>query len=368
MGRPDLRLRTRQDQRIFGVALAYTAVMVALNFPFHQHVTLVVPLLLGPVVGAIALSWEATVALSVAALGGSFIAIFPAGVADHAQEAVSQGTIVAASVALAIGAWHRERAADASTRASHVASKSQAALLPTIRHTLPGVSLATRYRSASDESLIGGDFIEVVHSLYGDRIILGDVSGRGIEAVGLAAAVRRAFIEAAANEPDLREVAKVLDATVEERQDSDGEEFATALLVTLPSGPDEDLHIVNCGHHEPICMRDGTCTRLTPPRRDLPLGLGGERIESRHQFGIGDRVLCFTDGIVEARNAAGEYFPLDTAFCAVSAGESLDGSLGKLLTEMTLHTGGRVNDDIALLVFERRDDRAAVPRPSAGKP
>jgi serine phosphatase RsbU (regulator of sigma subunit) len=339
----------------------FIAVLVALNFPLHQHVTIIVPLLLGPVVGAASLSWEATVALGVAALGGSFVAALPAGIIGHPQEIVAQSTIVISGVVLAIGAWQRERAASASTRVSHVASKSQAALMPTVRHSLPGVSLATRYRSASDESLIGGDFFEVVHSLYGDRIIVGDVSGRGVEAMGLAAAVRRAFIEAAATEPDLREVARILDRTVQEREDSSEEEFATALLVTLPVGAGEGLHIVNCGHHEPICMRDGTCTRLTPSRRALPLGFDGDRVEFHYTFDVGDRVLCFTDGIVEARNASGEYFPLEEAFCAVSTGETLDGSLGRLLVEMTRHTGGLVGDDIALLVFERRDERVAVP-------
>ena len=353
MRRPDLRVRTRFERHVLLAGVALLVVLTLMNFIARHHVTVVVPLLLAPVLGAAALSWEATLFLGAGAIACSFIAVFPAGIFGHAQEALSQGTILVASVSLAFGAWQRERTAARMGRAVQVASKTQEALFPTVREQLGGVIVATRYQSATDETLLGGDFYEVVHSPHGGRLIVGDVVGRGIEAIGLATAVRRAFIESAASVPDLRTVAEGLDGVVAGHAGTHGEEFVTALVLGLPAEDPTTIEVVNCGHHEPISLRARQWRPFTPSQRGLPLGLGGERAADRFPFLVGDRVLCFTDGIVEARDDDGVYFPLGEAFTTVADGESLDDSLGELLDAMNRHTGGPVEDDIALVALER---------------
>jgi serine phosphatase RsbU (regulator of sigma subunit) len=64
-------------------------------------------------------------------------------------------------------------------------------------------------------------------------------------------------------------------------------------------------------------------------------------------------MLFYTDGLVEARNRQGAFFPLAGAAAALSHGD-LDQALDGLLQDLARHTGPRVRDDLALLLVEHR--------------
>jgi len=82
-----------------------------------------------------------------------------------------------------------------------------------------------------------------------------------------------------------------------------------------------------------------------------PLGLGTQADESQGQLRPGQRLICYTDGLVEARNAAGEF--LDRAcFEEVAAGGTLPEALDHLVELVGRHAEGRHDDDLALLGLE----------------
>jgi len=104
----------------------------------------------------------------------------------------------------------------------------------------------------------------------------------------------------------------------------------------------------------------------------LPLGLEDDFSAFTACWSPGDRLLLYTDGLVESRDAHGDFFPEDRIATALSAPDC-DQALDALMGAVHRHTGGRADDDIALLLLEhcasapRSADRhlAAIPGPAA---
>ncbi|WP_372497065.1 PP2C family protein-serine/threonine phosphatase [Streptomyces shenzhenensis] len=91
------------------------------------------------------------------------------------------------------------------------------------------------------------------------------------------------------------------------------EGFVTAAVVDLPEDGDR-ISMVNCGHPPPLLPHDGQVEPLQPAEPSLSLGLGdlgdGFRRVDTAAFGAGDTLLLYTDGLVEARDAVGAFYPL----------------------------------------------------------
>ena len=71
-----------------------------------------------------------------------------------------------------------------------------------------------------------------------------------------------------------------------------------------------------------------------------------------YPMAVGDRILLYTDGLVEARNPSGAFFPF-VDHVGVLRGPDLDACLGTLLALLLEHVGGRLEDDLALMLIER---------------
>ena len=152
-----------------------------------------------------------------------------------------------------------------------IAEVAQRVQLRPVPRSAGHLRVAVSYTSAVAEARIGGDLYEVVAPPDGVRVIVGDVQGKGLEAVETAALVLGAFREAAHNEPDLQRVGARIERAVD--RELQGEKFVTAVLAEV-SG-DRSITLLNYGHPAPVVVRpDGTVHFATPPRNPLPLGLG----------------------------------------------------------------------------------------------
>lgn len=130
------------------------------------------------------------------------------------------------------------------------------------------------YLSADSEARVGGDFYDIQPGLYGTRVLLGDVQGKGLAAVEAAAALLGTFREAAYHEPLLHTVADRLEtgmmrhvrySTALGRGDSD--RFATGILIGFPKAtPDapDTIEVVNFGHEPPLVVAPTACGRCRP--------------------------------------------------------------------------------------------------------
>ena len=196
-----------------------------------------------------------------------------------------------------------------------VAEAAQRAVLRPLPEQLGPLKLGVVYLAAAAEARVGGDLYEVTSTKdNGIRLIIGDVRGKGLGAVEVAADIIGRFREVAHEVGTLNEVAHRLDAGLSRRW-GQYEEFVTALLAEID--PDRGkLTILNCGHPPPILIspEDGV-TVLEARAPAPPLGLltlgsdaGAKEVCT---FKPNDQLLLYTDGVTEARDPSREFYPLD---------------------------------------------------------
>ena len=250
-----------------------------------------------------------------------------------------------AAVLIAIVRVHREQRL---TRVTAIAEAAQRAILPTVPAFTGEVHAASRYVSAAVDAVVGGDLYDCSVTQGYTRFIVGDVRGKGLEAVEQAARVIRAFRQAAATKATLDETVRDMNSYL--TPFFGDEEFVTALLVDLTRP--QVITLASCGHPPAILVRpDGTASFLEPPT-GLPLGIGAASEEGHFPWAPGDRILLYTDGLSEARDADGEYLPLLQIAPMLAVGV-LDDALDALLERAKAHVpAGALGDDLAVLLLE----------------
>ena len=231
-----------------------------------------------------------------------------------------------------------------------IAEAAQRAVLRATPSSLGSIRFATRYVSATKEALVGGDLYEVVQASEGVRVIVGDVRGKGLDAVQMAATVLAAFRRAAVLEDSLTGVVTELDNVV--TAVAGDEDFVTAVLAEFQD--DHTVTLVNCGHHPPLLLANGdTGSLVDTGEPQPPLGLGPKPDPVTSELPECARMLFYTDGLVEARNRHGVFFPLAERAPTLATG-SLDDALDGLLGELVRHAADEMDDDMALVLAERQ--------------
>ena len=269
------------------------------------------------------------------------------------------GIVLATGIATTV-ATVRQRQLDQIADLQRLAGVAQQAVLRPLGPQLGSLAVAARYISATAAADIGGDLYEALDTPYGVRIIIGDVRGKGLDAVRLASIVLGSYRHVAYERADLRAVVADLDRAV--ARNVGDEDFVTAALVEERGGT---LTIVNCGHPAPLLLRRGQVIPLESPAPAPPLGFMPVARPRVERLEPGDRLLLFTDGLGEARRD-GEFFPTaDRAWRLLGHGTVGDG-LASLESALVDWVHGQLDDDIALLLLEYAgpDDGPTVPIPS----
>ncbi|WP_432064307.1 PP2C family protein-serine/threonine phosphatase [Streptomyces sp. C10-9-1] len=308
----------------------------------------------------------ALLALAAHALGG--------GPARHAYPAVAALALI--TLCSAWAAHARLRSTRRLAAVQSVASAAQEVILRPPPARVGSVSIAASYVSAAASAKIGGDFYAVEPVRGGVRLVVGDVQGKGLDAVRTAATVLASFREAAQATVDLEAVGRSIECALSRR--TDDEKFVTAVLAELRD--DGTLTLLNHGHPGPLVVRrgggredgrgdDSRRGTAEPARFGLPLGLGlSDAAEPSHERAVlapGDRVLFYTDGLSEARDASGAFYPVHACAPLVRHGtpqEALDAVRRSALS----HTEGPLDDDSALLLLEAGARREIPLPPLAG--
>ncbi len=134
--------------------------------------------------------------------------------------------------------------------------------------------------------------------------------------------------------------------------------FATGILADLDMNTGE-LTWVNRGHHPPLVIRDGhLAATLESKVPSPPMGfrLGPSSGIERYQLHRGDRLLFYTDGIIEAQSPEGEMFGLDRFIEFIvrheADGMSAPETLRRLIQSILRHQHGRLQDDATVLTVE----------------
>ncbi|MGN9791482.1 PP2C family protein-serine/threonine phosphatase [Streptomyces sp. OZ13] len=320
-----------------------------------------------PLVAAPVLSWMATLLTGIAAVLA--LSVLHAVNRSFWQITVlTETTTVVTVVALAlfINILVR-RSGERLASARVIAETAQRAVLPAPADRIGGLYIAARYEAAQAGAFIGGDLFAVQDTPHGVRLLVGDVRGKGLGAVGTVAVLIGAFREAAEQEHSLEGVAQRLERALKRegtrREGLDAVEgFTTAVLGEIPRGR-ALVRLVNRGHPEPLVLHaDGALDVLGPAQAALPLGMGDlaawpDRADE-YPLPDGATLLLYTDGVTEARDARGVFYdPVERL-----AGRLFPGPaelLDALVDDVRRYTGGGSSDDMALL---------AVGRPAEGQP
>lgn len=265
--------------------------------------------------------------------------------------------IAGVTAAAALAALLRRRQERELAQVRSVAEAAQRVLLRPVPRRAGHLRIAVSYTSATAEARIGGDLYEVVTTVDGRiRVIVGDVQGKGLEAVETAAVVLGAFRESAPDEARLETVGTRIERALSRRLE--GEEFVTAILAEV--GGDHAVSLLVFGHPPPLVVRhDGAAVFAQPPEAAPPLGLAYPGLAGPSAFRVvlerGDQMLFYTDGVSEARNRRGEFYPLAERAPLLRATDP-DLALENLRRDLLSHTAGPLHDDAALLLLRRRVD------------
>lgn len=321
-------------------------------------------LAVGPLLASLIFTWRGT-----ALIGGYTLAVALALLTAqpstfNAVDVVRLAVVVALSVFAVLNCLLRERREARLSQMTQVAHVAQDALVNAVPPRAGNWTFATRYRSAAQLARVGGDLVEVVATPTGMRAMLGDVRGKGLPAVHLASTALTAFRQGCLQDgASLADVARLVDAAVTSR--AGDEDFVTAVFIE--SDDQGWLQIVNCGHPPPLLLpSDAELRALSPPSYDSPLGLAPRLRVHAHPVTVGDRLLLYTDGLMEARDHTGRFFDLATAWRSAD-GPDLERTLDQLLLAVDEHANGSLDDDLAVLVGRVEQSAPAAERPTPAR-
>lgn len=348
----------RTGSRVLAVLpYAVMAVVAAVDLTAGPGVGFLPLVSLGPAFAGLVGGWRRT---AVVGLTASVLCVglgFYDGLFDSRRGLTALLSVAGVTAAGVVAAVMRQRREAELASVRSIAEVAQRVLLRPVPRGAGPLRIAVSYTSAVAEARIGGDLYEVVTSPAGVRIIVGDVQGKGLEAVESAAVVLGAFREAAHDEPDLPAVGERVERAL--NRHLSGERFVTAVLAEIGDGPQATL--LNFGHPAPLLVRpDGTVTFAAPPERALPLGLTlhGAAAPDPYEvpFTPGDQLLFYTDGVTEARDAADHFYPLDER-AALLKDPDPEAALRAVREDLVEHVEGPLHDDAAMLLVRHRERR-----------
>ncbi len=215
-----------------------------------------------------------------------------------------------------------------------------------------GVKSDSRYVSATDNAEVGGDFFDIF-PVKDEKvgILIGDVSGKGIGATRLTLVVRHTIRALAYEHNDPAVLLTKANKVVCERCRTG--DFVTSLLIVVDPKSLE-MRTSSAGHHFPIMINEQESFSV-PLSTSMALGAipTTAYVADARQLPGGTSLLLYTDGVIEARRKS-EMFGIDKLIDVGHRHANHSGTpvpAGAILDEVLSFTGGRLNDDAAILTF-----------------
>ncbi len=237
-----------------------------------------------------------------------------------------------------------------------LSAEMQWQLLPPLMMTAPQVAIAGALEPAYD---VAGDSFD--YALNDDilHVAMIDAMGHGLDAAVMATLAIGAYRHARRTEIELDAAYAAMDAAIAAQFGPD--RFATAQIARLDVGSGY-LQMVNAGHPAPLLIRDGQVMGALESPTTLPIGFGGATpVVTDRLLQRGDRVLFFTDGLIEEHRQGGPLFGERRLREAIENAEERRGPVQetvRLLSRTLMHERGITTDDATLLLLEWRGGSA----------
>ena len=252
-----------------------------------------------------------------------------------------------------------------------VAAEMQWNLLPPLVFATEGLVLAGMLEPAYD---VGGDSFDYAVNGSVAHLAVFDAMGHGLGAAITVSLAVAAYRNARRRLLDLPGTYAAVDEIL--LAQFAGERYVTGILARLDLGSGT-LTWVSAGHPPPLLLRDGRLVKTLDVRPFPPLGLQvreGPPPLGHESLQPGDRVLLYTDGLIEARTSDGSFFTAErlAAFLEHQAAAGLPApeTLRRLRHAVMAYQKGHLQDDATALLMEWRRGRehALQPRPVCGAP
>ncbi|MGW0698306.1 PP2C family protein-serine/threonine phosphatase [Streptomyces sp. NPDC002867] len=232
-----------------------------------------------------------------------------------------------------------------------VAAEIQWSLLPPLAMAVPQVAVAGILEPAYN---VAGDSFD--YALNDDilHVAVIDAMGHGLNAATMATVAIGAYRHSRRAGIGLSEIYTFMDRAVAEQFGP--EHFVTAQMMRLNIATGH-LQWVNAGHPAPLLIREHEVLRQLESPTTLPVGFGGEEPQvSEQTLQRGDRVLCFTDGLIEEHEAGEEQFGEEQLIHWVNRVEQAEEGVRAVVRSLS-HTlkeerGGSTSDDATLFLIE----------------
>jgi serine phosphatase RsbU (regulator of sigma subunit) len=245
-----------------------------------------------------------------------------------------------------------------------VSAEIQWSLLPPLSMAVPQVEVAGILEPAYR---VAGDSFDYALNDNILHMAVIDAMGHGLDAAAMATIAIGAYRHARRVFVSLAEKYAFMDDAISRQFGPD--HFVTAQLMHINIATGE-LELVNAGHPAPLLIRNGRVVRQLESATTLPVGFGGEAPRVReHMLQPGDRVLCYTDGIIEEHVTGQEPFGEEHLIACINRlgkepPEGVRADLRRLSHTLKRERGGRTSDDATLFMIEWHGGSADHPRPA----
>jgi phosphoserine phosphatase RsbU/P len=234
-----------------------------------------------------------------------------------------------------------------------VAQTLQQSLLPPALPAVDGIGFGAEYVPTMGDADVGGDFYDLVPMPEGRwLVVIGDVSGKGVQAATITGLVRDVIRVLVRDGRPVPDIMTRINETLVERG---GGKYCTLALASVVRGAqgqlDVTLHLA--GHDRPVLVgADGKATFVGNPGTALGLLPRVKSPSAAVSLVPGDMMIFYTDGITERRRG-GELFGLDRLRDAAGtlAGFSADAAASRLRATALAFSPEAPRDDIAILAL-----------------
>jgi len=235
----------------------------------------------------------------------------------------------------------------------HISELLQKSMLPAHLPSIPNMEIGVRYSSATEEAVVGGDFYDIYDIDGKYALVIGDVSGKGIEAAASTSMIKYMLRSYLYLDPSPSTAFTQVNRFIRRQIES-------GVFITVFSGvydpATETMSFVNAGHPYP-CLLDQvrkTCAVLTT--NDPAVGIIEDYDYRENRVGMkpGNIFVAYTDGVIEARTD-GEFFGEERLINALldNIDKPAQEIADSIIDETFEFAHGKLVDDIALLVVRR---------------
>jgi PAS domain S-box-containing protein len=274
-------------------------------------------------------------------------------VLDELDLALAEQMASRAAVAIENSRLYSER--------SRIARTLQQSLLPEQLPDIPDFEVASHYQPAVETSVVGGDFYEIWPVEDGWMIVIGDVTGKGIEAAALTALARHTLRAASEFRSSPAELLALLDRTLKQRPVLS---VCTALCLRLEG---HRVTLAAGGHPLALLLAGREVAEIGQPGPLLGAFAGAQWSEQSLELEPGAALFLYTDGVTDALGEGRERFGVARVSATLSelAGASAEQLVGGLAERLHSFQRGTATDDTAAIAL-RRTPAGGASGPGAG--